>query len=61
MPLYWLWNPNKRKYKYKVFAVDTIEQDLLDEMWNDGREIDYAVTRPEKIYLIFRKYMYEDS
>lgn len=61
MPLYWCWNPNKRKYKYKVFAVDTIEQDLLDEMWNDGREIDYAITRPEKIYLIFRKYMYEDN
>lgn len=61
MPLYWWWNPNKRKYKYKVFAVDTIEQDLLDEMWNDGREIDYAVQRPDKIYLIFRKYMYEDS
>jgi len=46
----------QKVYDYKVYAVDTVEQQLLDEMSECWYELDYAITRPDKIYLVFRRY-----
>ena len=56
MPRFIDWKKNRKIYDYKVYAVDTIEQELLDELSNQWFELDYAITRPDKIYLVFRRY-----
>jgi hypothetical protein len=35
MPLRHLPDKRNKKYDYKVFSVDTVEQELLDKMSND--------------------------
>lgn len=60
MPLRHLPDKRNKKYDYKVFSVDTVEQELLDKMSNDWYELDYAITRPDKIYLVFRRSTYND-
>lgn len=60
MPLRHLPDKRNKKYDYKVFPVDTVEQKLLDDMANEWYELDYAITRPEKIYLVFRRCTYND-
>ena len=56
MGFYWVsYDKREKKYEYKVFAVDTVEQELLDELSGDWYELDYAITRPEKIYLVFKR------
>lgn len=49
-------NKTDKIFDYKVFAVDTVEQQMLDDMSEQWYELDYAVQRPDKIYLIFRRY-----
>ena len=56
MPRFIDWKKNRKVYDYKVYAVDTVEQELLDKLSNEWFELDYAVQRPDKIYLIFRRY-----
>ena len=42
-------------FKYKVFVVDTIDQELLDEMSKDYWDLSRCFVKWNKIHLIFKK------
>ena len=48
---------SRSERKFKVFIVDTIEQELLDEMSKDHRDLQWCITKKDKIYLVFKKWM----
>jgi len=62
MPLYQLPDKRKRKYEYKVHAVTAIEEDLLNNMAGEWYELDYVIAKDTLpvIYLVFRRYTYND-
>ena len=59
MPRWIDWNKTKQAYEYKVHAVTTVEEDLLNNMASQWYELDYSilVERQNKIYLVFRRYI----
>ena len=58
MPMFSEWKKNRKRYDYKVYPVDTIEQELLDELSNQWYELDYVIAKDTLpvMYLIFRRY-----
>ena len=58
MPRFVDWKKNRKVYDYKVCTVDTIEQELLDELSNQWYELDYVIAKDTLpvMYLIFRRY-----
>ena len=47
----------KSDIKYKVFIVDTIEQQLLDDMAKESWDLNWCFVKWDKIYLVFKKWM----
>lgn len=62
MPLYQLPDKRKRKYEYKVHAVSSVEEELLNNMAGEWYELDYVIAKDTLpvIYLVFRRYTYND-
>lgn len=62
MPLYQLPDKRKRKYEYKVHAVNSVEEELLNNMAGEWYELDYVIAKDTLpvIYLVFRRYTYND-
>ena len=58
MSLYPLPDKRKRKYEYKVHAVNSVEEELLNKMAEEWYELDYVIAKDTLpiIYLVFRRY-----
>lgn len=47
-----------KRFEYRVHAVNTIEETLLNNMANEWYELDYVIAKDTLpvIYLVFRRY-----
>ena len=57
LPVY-IEKKHSKRYEYRVHAVNTIEETLLNNMANEWYELDYVIAKDTLpvIYLVFRRY-----
>ena len=48
---------HSKRYEYRVHAVTTVDETLLNNLASEWYELDYSIARPDIIYLVFRRYV----